>query len=377
VGILAAVALPVVRTSLSERGVVNAAQVVQGAFDVARSRAGLDGTAGVRLVPSPVFLTRRADGSIEPDAELAWDRLVPLEQPPGYRAGLVAIRPASTWPSTFAPPSRVLVLEQERLDADGHLVEPTAWAWNVRLGDQLELMGKKYTVCGPMVVGPDGGNVESFVNYGQGGPKALDRRDGVQPPEWLYLVNGIDDDGDGRIDNGFNGVDDDLDGVVDGWSEWAEDERWSEAVRAALQGGGELRRQPYTLFRRPAPASGAAEIQLSGAVIDGTGALAADAGDRVRSRLPVDPWTGQVDLIFDATGRVSPSRIVGVPTADGLADRWYHLWIGNREDVSAPPRPSGDARLLTIDRNTGRTSTVEADAADPKAARRAAEGGGL
>src|SRR5262249_32910070 len=69
--------------------------------------------------------------------------------------------------------------------------------------------GLYYTVVGPMTVP----NAEMFVNDGPVGKSSLSESyyDGLANqstvnPEYLFLVNGVDDNGDGYIDNGVNGV---------------------------------------------------------------------------------------------------------------------------------------------------------------------------
>lgn len=361
VAIVAAVTLPAVSGWRESSRLDAAATLVQGEMVAARARAELRGAAGIRLLPDPTFpIVRRDDGSIDPDAVLAYDRIAPLEAGPGYTSGLVAVRgPSEGYPPGFTPARNRLVLEGERLAADGSLLEPTGWEWNVRCGDRVELLGRSYTVCGPVAVGPAGGNAELFVNYAPAWP-ALDRGDGAV--EWLYLVDGLDDDGDGYVDNGRNGLDDDGDGHVDGESEWSEEERWGP-------GADGLRRASYVIHRRPVPAPGSTGVALAGVVIDATGWQSAVAP---RSAIVVDPWTGAADLLFDGSGRVEPARAVATPTSI----RWHHLWITPREAVGLDV-PAATGRLVSIDAKTGRASAGDADPADPAASRRAMEGGGL
>ena len=57
------------------------------------------------------------------------------------------------------------------VDPNGNLNEPTCWFWNIRVGDKLQINGSGlwYTVVGPMVVTPQQGNSELFVNVGPAG----------------------------------------------------------------------------------------------------------------------------------------------------------------------------------------------------------------
>src|SRR5208283_3702700 len=62
-------------------------------------------------------------------------------------------------------------------------------------------------------------------------------------PDYLFLVNGVDDNQDGYIDDGFDGIDNDGNGVIDDALEW-EAERWT---------GAAVQNAPYAITRRPAP----------------------------------------------------------------------------------------------------------------------------
>ena len=99
--------------------------------------------------------------------------------------------------------------------ANNTLNEPTSWFWNIRVGDKLQLNGSGlwYTVVGPMVVTPQQGNTELFVNVGPAGTQSplSDTQSGtIVFPEFLFLVNGLDDNKNGWIDEGFDGVDNNL-----------------------------------------------------------------------------------------------------------------------------------------------------------------------
>lgn len=373
VAIVAAVTLPVVQTAWQSRKVDSAAQLMQGELAAARARAQASpgGVAGIRLLPDPSFpIARLADGSVDPSGVLAYDRVVPLVAPPGYQDGRVSIH--ASYPAAFAAilPANRLVLEQQvgtayRL-ADGSTrrvaIEPTSWAWNVRVGDQLELLGRRFNVVGPIAAGPAQGNVELFVNYDPAWLSAADRGDG--PAEFLLLSNNLDDDGDGYPDNGADGLDNDGDGLVDEADEWTETEAWGPLPPNAVE-------MPYLVRRRPAPGPASTGVALAGAVIDATGYAAKVPS---RSVLPVDPWTGSVDLVVDWTGAWSRARTVGVPTADGLKSSFWHFWISDRGEVSAPASDEGTGRLVTIAARSGRVASGQADAADPAAARAANEG---
>ncbi len=355
--IIFAVTVPIIATTWSTRRVDSAAQLLQGELTAAVARAQREGFAGVRLVPDPAYPVKRlADGSVDPSAPLAYSRVVPLTRPDVIADGLVTVR--DTFPVGF--PTAALIVEQEVARDEGGaraLNEPTSWAWRVRLGDRLELAGRTYTVCGPMAEP----NPEGYVNY-PGGDPGLDRGDG--PAEWLALVNGLDDDGDGRVDNGFNGIDDNSDGTVDDPNEWTETEAWGL--------GAPVIASRYRIRPRPIQAAGSTGVALDGALIDATGW---DSASPPRSRLPVDRLSGGVDLVAWPDGRLEPTsrHAPTAPSIGALARPYIHFWISNRESVDSTSPDVG--RLVTINARTGLVTSGEADPGDPDATYRAAEGG--
>lgn len=362
VAIVAAVTVPTILSWRSAGAVQSAAERLQAALVAAREAAAEDrAVRGLRIVPDASWaLSRRADGTIDGSKALAGGRVVPLASPPGYTDGLATID-VGPLPPGFSKPAAVLMLEQSPADRAGNLAMPTAWAWNARVGDRVQVGGQggDYWVVGPETIA----NPERFVNYGASGPD-LDRGDGLGKREYLWLVNGRDDDGDGRGDPGFNGVDEDGDQVVDDGDEWAEVEAWLPAHK------GGVKASPYALFRRPAPTSGPT-IDLGPAVVDLTGwGLEAPP----RSRVPVDPRTGVVELLVHPDGRVEPAIVASNPAWIGLRGDWIHLWIADRGDVQDSPRLEGSARLLSIQGKTGRAVATEVDPADPPAAFDRAEG---
>ena len=353
VALIAAATLPVVVNAMPGRYARSAAQVVHGALAEATPRASNPGpVAGVRLVADDAFPIRRlSDGTVDPAAPLAFNRIVPLAMPPGIVDGAVAIH--DTFPAGFAPSAGALILEQEvahdvrYFDASvGAIVtrrlpnDPTAWAWRARVGDRVEIGVRTYTICGPVFIA----NPEGFVNYPPAGT-GLDRGDG--PAEWLLLVNGLDDDGDGIVDNGWNGIDDDGLNGVDDAGEWSEKETWGQPTRSD---------SAYVIRPRPAPVVGSSGVTLSSAVIDATGWDDATPG---RSRVVVDRIGGFADLIAYPDGRFVPSTPYA-PTAGGaMGPRkpYTHLWITPREQVAAADASFGV--LVTLDGRNGRTSSRE------------------
>ncbi len=98
---------------------------------------------------------------------------------------------------------------------------PTSWFWNIRIGDRIQInnAGPWYTVVGPMAVGPLNGNSELFVNVGPPGVRVPDSSGttagNLYHPDFLFLVNGQDDNNNGWVDEGWDGVDNNGNGLMD------------------------------------------------------------------------------------------------------------------------------------------------------------------
>jgi hypothetical protein len=176
------------------------------------------------------------------------------------------------------------------------------------------------------------GQVSSMISY-PSQPNTL------PTPEFLFLVNGYDDDGDGLIDEGWDGIDNDLDGYVDDVAgvgaprgEW-EQERWLGTLSGANLGEPMLN-LPYTIHRRPTPSANAREVSLpSNVVVDLT--TWAQASPE-RSRLPVNRYTGAVDIMVSPQGEVLPNTIFSAPSSFRLADSYFHFWLAERGDLHSP-----------------------------------------
>ncbi len=252
---------------------------------------------------------------------------------------------------------------------------PTNWFWNVRIGDKLRFndSGQYYTVVGPMSVR----NPELFVNIGNPGD-AVANTDALQVqytdvnsttltvyPEFLFLVNATDDDGNGFVDEGYNNVDENLDANPDDLGEWygeglpspfhygGEQEQWLGAQNAQSQVDNTSSLTwknplslPYTIVRRPVPSPGSRDILLpSSVVIDNT----TWNSTRERSRLP-DPNNGVIDILLNPSGQVIPTTIYSTPAASHIADSFYHFWIADRSDVYFPSlsNPVGNYPYLPV-----------------------------
>src|SRR4051794_28798663 len=91
IGLISAVALPVVLPALNERRVSESARLVQAVLAGTRD-AAIRGNAprGIRLLPDPILnYTVSVDASGKPLGILASNRIVPIEPAPDYTEGMV------------------------------------------------------------------------------------------------------------------------------------------------------------------------------------------------------------------------------------------------------------------------------------------------
>lgn len=223
-----------------------AARLLQAALVGARDEAIKTGQpAGIRLLPDPAFPQRYlANGQIDPSQPLAANRIIPIAAAPNYTEGELTkwtgplpaavatlpyggpgtpANPNPTWGNTSA-----LMVFESILNNQGALNSPTSWWWNIRIGDKLQIggAGRWFTVVGPMLTP----NPELYVNVGPAGtqsPLQQTLANGATAyPEFLLLVNGVDDNRDGYIDSGWDGVDNDNQNGIDDIGEWVETEVW-------------------------------------------------------------------------------------------------------------------------------------------------------
>lgn len=376
VGVVAALVAPAVMNTMGDRRLDEGARQTHAALTTARDRAAGGALAGVRLVPDPAFpLPRLASGQIDPDAALVYTRILPLVDAGTYTEGRAAINltipETDRYPAGFSPPAGPLVLEESfwsKSESGPVRANPTSWWWNVRVGDQVEIGGAWHTVVGPLLWGADQ-NPELFVNWGEpGATSPLDRGDG--PLEFLYLVNGRDDNRNGLTDEGADGLDNDLDGNVDEADEW-EIETWVGGIRPG-DAAWDLR---YAIRRRPVPASTGGVDLPAGIVIDATGwSLPGD--NRPRSRLPVDPWTGAVELVIDSFGRVDSRGFRSTPAALPLGPPWLHFWVTETGSIrDAADAAMAPGRLVSLHTGNGSVASGYADPADPAGSIRQAQQG--
>ena len=249
-------ALPTVIPALSHRQVSEAARILQGALVGARDSAiHNNAPSGIRLLPDPAFpIQRLADGTIDPSQILAANRIIPIEPAPSYSEGLVNLNSTAVL-GTFVLPypgdggGNYPFFSPVQQSAPGH-GRPHDRGERVRsesrrpcptrrhrgsgtsvIGDKMQInnAGPWYTVVGPMTQTQADGNSEMFVNVGRARypitsraalrlcPLARSRR---YFPEFLFLVNGRDDNNNGWTDEGWDGVDNNGNGQVDELAEW-------------------------------------------------------------------------------------------------------------------------------------------------------------
>jgi len=384
IGLISAVALPVVLPALNERRVSEAARQVQAILGGARDAAiRANANRGIRLLPDPVFNGSFASGNL-----LASNRIIPIEPAPDYSEGLVVISPISL--STLVVndinnAGSTFTIQMLRINEVTYLdpfvatpsiySSPTSWFWNIRQGDKIRFSdsGQFYTIAGPMQLGPNSAiaNNERFLNTG------VPTNTFPTTGQFLYITNGVDDngngyvdeafdgidnDGDGIIDPLFNGLDDDGDGIVDNETSAGEGGDPSLCDTEAFEGSqyvaipaGPASFNPlnYVISRRPVVSPGARETTLpAGVVIDMTtwnapmvSQMTKTPGAIVlqpeRSRLPVDPYTYYVDIMISPGGQViqggaGSSNGVYNALAPQSSQPFYHFWLTERQGVQSP-----------------------------------------
>jgi hypothetical protein len=108
--------------------------------------------------------------------------------------------------------------------------------------------------------------------------------------------------------------------------------------------GWNSKNAPYVIRRRPAPGPNAREMALpTNVVVD----LTTWSTTRERSRLPVNAYTGAVDIMVQPDGTVVPTTLYSTPSSVGLASAFLHFWLAERSDL-AQPRASTTAPLLPL-----------------------------
>ena len=386
IGLVSAVALPVVLPALAHRQVSEAARIVQGALVGARDAALHSGApSGIRLLPDPAFpLIYLPNGQIDPTQPFAANRIIPIESAPEYSEGQLSIvvpdplgntsnayslaipypqqngggfYPSGAFNAAASSNSTGNVLMvKEVVVGNNALNEPTSWFWNIRVGDKLQINGSGlwYTVVGPMVVTPQQGNSELFVNVGPPGTQSplFDTQSLTNVfPEFLFLVNGLDDNQNGWIDEGYDGVDNNLNfELASNANQWFDDlAEWEVEAWPAAFNSNPPTNALYTIQRRPTPVATAREVALpTNVVIDMT-----TWGNAVqeRSQFPsgvINPYSGYVDILLYPSGTVVPTTLYSTPSSFGLSGAFFSLWLAERSDVVAPASSAAQPPYLPI-----------------------------
>ena len=152
-----------------------------------------------------------------------------------------------------------------------------------------------------------------------------------QPVEYLLLVNGQDDNKNGWVDEGYDGVNNNgVNGVRRHRRVGARNPGWA---RSSTHTSSDI---PYTIRRRPAPSP--ACPRGVAAHVDGRRRHASWApSDQERSRLPVNPFTGYVDIMLNPDGTVVPTDHVQLALVVRHGRRVLPLLAGRAQDLMRPP----------------------------------------
>lgn len=419
IGLLAVATLPIVVPSLQQSSINAAARELQAELSVARDSATRGQAAhGIRFLPDPVDPAR-------PNV-LTSSRYVAIEQGPDYSEGLIkrGFDPLIGYPPpldlvTMTNPSNdipYLVIREDKftvITVWGAIPNaPTGWFFNLRQGDKIQLndSGRVYTIAGPAghPAQPASFTPERFINFG-GGYMSAPNVPLPSPFEFLYVVNGNDDDNDGYVDEafdginndgdvypnahplalrpvidpGFNGIDDNLNGLIDEPLEmflhFNSDGTpiYPGNTYGAPNGGYVATPYPneyepesfvgtinltnpairYSVQRRPVPIPGSRESALpKGVVLDLTTWNAADISVlnplaqpyvSERSRLPVDPFTRYVDILIAPGGQVVQQSYNANPAPPQNLP-YYQFWLCDAEEVFEPFTPGQFAMLLPM-----------------------------
>lgn len=287
---ISVIAMPGVINAIQSRQADVAVQILQGSIASARDLAiHSNNLAGLRFLPNPA----------NPN-ELV--KIVPLVPAPDYTDGQVNTFPGEVYPVSVTGGLPCLVLEES--PGSWHLVGgkygwlpnvPTTWGWNIRAGDRVYLAGHAYTVCGPL---PQT-NAEFLVS-GNTLQRTYTAPDGLTSvtlnPEYLLLVNGMDDNGDGFIDNGWDGIDNNQVNGVDDAAEW-EVETWTVSQQTSVS---------YRIVRRP--------VRGNGQTVD----LAVPI-DLTQSTLPQNPVDGSVEVMIRPDGSAALTSLHAMPSEPAIA----------------------------------------------------------
>ena len=432
ISITTVIAIAVVLPAINNRRVSEAARVLQAQLALARDEAvRTNSVRGVRLLPDTTLLPTFIASN--PNAPLAYDRMVNLQVPSVHNEGRITtdlrelapiLFPSSPFRPYILPPpgpllnqigARMIVIEKKSryipVAGGGRIAvpnPPVGWFGRVRLGDKLFIpaTGRTYTIVGPLPAdhSQPGGNPERLIsavpsallNQPQNNPYlSLAPTSPLRPPEFLILANGIDDNGNGLVDETvepLTGTDSNSNNMIDESGEKEADPggEWSYYTGNPIQdifptsvglpftslalgldtspnGLTENEGYEYRIIRQPVPDVGSGEIVLPGSVV-----IDVTTSDRLysqlpnntsadprslnqRSRLPINPNNLTIDILIAPNGQiysydfgprlptpVGPAQIGGLGSDAPPSDLpFYQFFLAEREDVLAPRIENG------------------------------------
>lgn len=409
--IISVAALAVVMPAVQSQGVSSAALLLQAELSRARDEAvRYNQPRGLRLLPD-------RDGPFAfpgttPGQRWGYSRIIALEPGPNYEEGEVRNVIAPTGPVFTTTPNysdgpvlvqggsafSTAITPQAPLSGNpvwftlweskyseiygtptptgGQPRSSTSWYWNIRRGDKIRIgpQGNELTVVGPILVT----NAEGFINWGD--PTAYNSTPSSTVPsaasagparEFLIVLDGLDNDNDGYVDEAWDGVDNDGDGLIDPLFNGIDDPDYTTGnTNSVIDDPGEFRPgewEPegipvaggpvnyapttpreavdnhalgatYTILRRALPSPKSRELTLpTGILIDMTSSSPMDPAEIwERSRLPVDWATGYVDIMISPSGQLTSTSYAGRSRGLGASTSFLHFWLTDTDDVFEP-----------------------------------------
>jgi hypothetical protein len=116
---------------------------------------------------------------------------------------------------------------------------------------------------------------------------------------------------------------------------------------------------PYAIRRRPLPGLNTREVALPTQIVV----------DAARSKLPINPQTGAVDILVNPDGTAAPSLPYGVPSSISMGGTFFDCWLSERSDIGTGLNPQGQWIVLSLSYRTGRiAAATDPDPSNPFAA---------
>ncbi|MFO0956955.1 MAG: type II secretion system protein [Isosphaeraceae bacterium] len=179
--------------------------------------------------------------------------------------------------------------------------------------------------------------------------------------------DGIDNDGDGIIDPGFNGIDDNGDGVIDdpaemllrynpmipASGEYEPEDFDATTSKSVAAGSATAAPSRYVITRRAVVSENAKETRLPANIVIDLTMLDRYSSTAIslqpeRSRLPLDPISQTVDILFGPNGQVIEDT-AGINTLFNNRNLpFYHFWLATKSDVYGIAHTGGNPANLTL-----------------------------